>query len=281
MTEPLPIERERKLMAMYDPLGLLRYGAPELKRLYIRNLGIAFGISVAVHLALLALLFLPGTDAPRPPELIEVKLDTLPLPKNLPQVVMGDQGSSGALNKEPKGPAMRGDPHHTPDPFLQNNRPVISDIMVKPKDMKPVTGRPVPSNRETARPTPTSPVERDSTAREHGSTGSVGGGAGGTGTHGVGGGGTGSVTDGLGMRGWASRAVAKYPEGSNATGTVKLKFTVMPDGEITNVIPIQRADQALVDAAVRGLRRARANPLPENVPQVPQSSWISFSFVLK
>jgi TonB family protein len=149
--------------------------------------------------------------------------------------------------------------------------------------MKPVAGTPVASNTDATPTQPSAPLDRDSlkNLRDRGSNGSIAGGADGTGSHGIGGQGTGSITDGLGTRGWAVRARANYPEGSNATGAVTLRFTVLPNGEITNITPAKRADQALVSAAISGLKRARANPLPESVAQVPQQGWVTFTFTLK
>jgi TonB family protein len=84
----------------------------------------------------------------------------------------------------------------------------------------------------------------------------------------------------MGTRGWIVRPSAKYPEGSTATGNVVLRFSVMPNGDVTNITPIKRADAALVNAAVAGLRRARARALPDEAPQAPQTATITYTFRL-
>jgi TonB family protein len=285
MTETEFQEQKQTLLAISDPLGLLRYGAAELKEFYGRNLGKALVISVALHLALIALfLFWPEDETkPEPPKLTEIKLNLLPVPKKPEEmVILDDVGSSGALHsKEPKGPAMRGDRRYAPDPFIQNKERTTPNNPTPPKDMKPVGSKPIPTNRETATPQASGPLDRDSLARAHSTSGSIGGGAGGTGSQGTGGGGTGSLTDGLGTRGWAVRPKAVYPQGANSTGTVRLQFTVLPNGQITSIKPSKVASRELLNAAMAGLQRARAKALPESAPQVPQQAWITFNFVLK
>src|SRR5690606_19493802 len=98
--------------------------------------------------------------------------------------------------------------------------------------------------------------------------------AGGSGGVGVG------FASGFGSRGWVVPPRAKFPDGVNATGTVVLRFTVLPNGDITGVSAVKRTNEALVNAAIAGLRRAKARPLPADAPQVPQQATIPFIFEL-
>ena len=72
---------------------------------------------------------------------------------------------------------------------------------------------------------------------------------------------------GFGNRGWVRRPTAGHYSGI-ATGTVILRFDVLPDGEVVNIVPVRNTagPDALGHARAR-LGAARAQALPEDAPQ--------------
>jgi TonB family protein len=257
-----------------------RYGAVELKRVYNRNLLIALGISVALHGAIIGYYLFGGDDTePSTPKIV---LDDLRRPDtnwSIPVTLTKPQGGGGSPDVDkPLGRASKGAPNATPDRTHDNVDKDRSVIIRNPDKIRPVDKEPAPVK--------VAGNTRDTSARSNaiGTNGQNPNGvgnkpAGGSGGPGIGVG-VGAAT-GLGSRGWVVRPHASYPGGLNATGTVMLRFTVLPNGDITNITPVKRADQALVNAAIAGLRRAKARPLPDNVPQIAQIATIPFTFELK
>jgi TonB family protein len=257
-----------------------RYGAVELKRVYNRNLLIALGISVVLHGAVIGYYLFGGDDTADPnPKIV---LDDLRRPDtnwSIPVTLTKPQGGGGSPDVDkPLGRASKGAPNATPDRAHDNADKDRSVIIRNPDKIRPVDREPAPvkivgNTRDTST---RSNVTGTNGQNPNGVGDKPAGGSGGPGI-GVG---VGAAT-GLGSRGWVVRPHASYPGGLNATGTVMLRFTVLPNGDITNITPIKRADQALVNAAIAGLRRAKARPLPDNVPQIAQVATIPFTFELK
>ncbi len=75
-----------------------------------------------------------------------------------------------------------------------------------------------------------------------------------------------------------SRVLPTYPRGYNVSGRVRLRFTVLPDGTVGSIIPIQRSDPVLERAAIEALRQWRFNPLSTPVEMV---GVITFTFELE
>ena len=73
----------------------------------------------------------------------------------------------------------------------------------------------------------------------------------------------------------------KFPEGLQQEATVKIKFTVLPNGLIGNMIPIIKGNEVLERVALNTFKQWRFNALPANVPQVPEHGTITFRFLLK
>ncbi len=258
------------------------YGAAELKRSYNRHLAIAFGISVAFHAFVIGYFLLGEPDTSRE----HVRLAELPRPKVDTTFLAirladnpGKQGAEGGGapdSDKPLGRAQRGHPNAVPDHSHDRPDPKRNVDIKNPDRIKPV-----------AKPTtpPALAGDRRDTSKSSVATGTRGQNVEGTGDRPAGGGGGLSVgvggASGMGSRGWEVRPRATYPGSSNVTGTVVLRFTVMPNGAVTNITPVKRADPALVAAAIAGLRRAKARPLPDDVPQVAQQAQIPFTFQLR
>lgn len=75
-----------------------------------------------------------------------------------------------------------------------------------------------------------------------------------------------------------SRVLPQYPRGHNVSGRVRLRFTVLPDGTVGSILPIQRSDPLLERAAIEALRQWRFNPLSTSVEMI---GIITFTFELE
>jgi protein TonB len=61
------------------------------------------------------------------------------------------------------------------------------------------------------------------------------------------------------------KKIPVYPQGVNNSGTIRIKFTVLPDGTVDKMIPLEKADPRLERAAMEALRQWRFNPIKDNV----------------
>jgi TonB family protein len=61
-----------------------------------------------------------------------------------------------------------------------------------------------------------------------------------------------------------NKVVPKAPPGINFTDSVRIQFTVHPDGTVSKLIPRIRGDIVLETAAMNALRQWRFNPIKEN-----------------
>lgn len=64
------------------------------------------------------------------------------------------------------------------------------------------------------------------------------------------------------------KKVPEYPPGVNASGTIRIQFTVLRDGTVDKMFPLEKADPRLEKAAMDALRQWRFNPIQENIVQV-------------
>ncbi|MCE7935029.1 MAG: TonB family protein [Chlorobi bacterium CHB2] len=248
-----------------------------------RNRRAAMATTVTLHVAaLLVMVFTQCASPTKPPE-------------ELAEIEWG--GSGGAPNVDaPAGPAMRGTPVPQPKP-QQATTTQKTETTTQPKTDPQKVEVPKTTNtpsRETipattAKPTKpnTAPATNNTNSQTSPSSpsGTQGGqrpdGTGTTPAGGSGGSTSGYSVAGLGTRGWLTSPSARYPDEEDVSGVVVLRFTVMPDGSVTNIQPVRRAAASLVNAATAGLRKARARALPPNAPQVPQQGTITYTFKLK
>lgn len=84
-----------------------------------------------------------------------------------------------------------------------------------------------------------------------------------------------------GTRKKISGDLPKYPEGTNVAAQVRIEATVLPDGSVRMVQPVQKANTSLEDAAMKALKLWRFEPLRANSPQVEQSCVVTFLFRLR
>lgn len=74
------------------------------------------------------------------------------------------------------------------------------------------------------------------------------------------------------------KPLPKFPTGVNTNAELKFRFTVMPDGTVGRIIPLQKADPRLETAALAALRQWRFNVLKDDVVM---EGVIPLSFVLR
>jgi protein TonB len=86
---------------------------------------------------------------------------------------------------------------------------------------------------------------------------------------------------GQGIRKIYNYSLPKYPDGVFKEIDVKLKFTILSDGTVGNIIPLIKADTRLEEAAIKSLRQWRFEPLAKNQKSTEQVAVIIFPFRLE
>lgn len=64
------------------------------------------------------------------------------------------------------------------------------------------------------------------------------------------------------------KTLPKFPSGVRTSAHIKMRFTVLPDGTVGKITPLQKADPRLEQAAKEALSKWRFNPLNEDVVMV-------------
>ncbi len=64
------------------------------------------------------------------------------------------------------------------------------------------------------------------------------------------------------------KTLPKFPDGVKTSAKIKMRFTVMPDGTVGKITPLQKADPRLEQAAKEALSKWRFNPLNEDIVMV-------------
>jgi TonB family protein len=60
------------------------------------------------------------------------------------------------------------------------------------------------------------------------------------------------------------KQLPKYPKGVNTAAEIKIRFTVSKDGTVISMVPLQKGDPALEQAAMNALKQWRFNPLKDD-----------------
>jgi protein TonB len=100
-------------------------------------------------------------------------------------------------------------------------------------------------------------------------------------TNGTGSFGYGIDWGGQGQRKIYSYTVPEYPEGVEKEIDIRLKFIIMPDGTVSNIFPLIKADTRLESAAINSLRQWRFEPLAPGQKQIEQAAVIVFPYRLR
>jgi TonB family protein len=77
------------------------------------------------------------------------------------------------------------------------------------------------------------------------------------------------------------KVVPQYPEGLQKEAVVRIRFTVLPNGLVGEMVPLLKSDPTLERISLEALRQWRFNPLDENDEQVTQQGIITFRYVLR
>ncbi len=86
---------------------------------------------------------------------------------------------------------------------------------------------------------------------------------------------------GKGIRKIYSYELPSYPPGVHKEIDVKLRFSILPDGTVANIIPLIKADTQLEMAAINSLKMWRFEPIPKGKKKTVQWVTIVFPYRLK
>jgi periplasmic protein TonB len=73
----------------------------------------------------------------------------------------------------------------------------------------------------------------------------------------------------------------QYPPGLQREAVVRIRFTVLPDGRVGQMIPVQKGDARLDEITIKALRQWRFNPLPPSAEQKNVTGIITFRYELQ
>lgn len=86
---------------------------------------------------------------------------------------------------------------------------------------------------------------------------------------------------GKGTRKIYSYILPSYPEGVYKEIDIRLRFTILPDGTVGNILPLIKADTKLENLAINSLRQWRFEALSPLQKQVEQAAVIVFPYRLQ
>ena len=78
-----------------------------------------------------------------------------------------------------------------------------------------------------------------------------------------------------------SKVLPAYPAGYNKEGTIRFRFTILPNGMVGEKIPVLKTDAVLEQNAMTALAKWRFNPIPQSAPQETVEGIITFRYKLK
>lgn len=84
-----------------------------------------------------------------------------------------------------------------------------------------------------------------------------------------------------GTRKKISGGLPVYPDGVNVEAQIKIEVTVVPDGSVKNLKPVQKANTRLEEAAMKEVRLWKFEPLRKSSPQRDQTGLVTFNFQLR
>ena len=78
------------------------------------------------------------------------------------------------------------------------------------------------------------------------------------------------------------KVIPDYPAGLQKEATVKVRFTVLPDGRVGEMIPLQKGgDATLEQITMNALQQWRFNTLSPSAPQINVQGIITFNYLLR
>ena len=75
-----------------------------------------------------------------------------------------------------------------------------------------------------------------------------------------------------------NKVIPSYPEGVQQNVKVKIKFDVLPDGSVTNIVIIQKAEPKLEFSSLNAISKWKFNPISQDIVQ---KGVITFIYELK
>lgn len=78
-----------------------------------------------------------------------------------------------------------------------------------------------------------------------------------------------------------TQVLPTYPSGTQREAVVKISFTVLPDGRIGRMIPVQKGDPVLEDITIKAMRQWRFSALPASEEQKNAQGIITFIYKLR
>ncbi|MCX7984030.1 MAG: energy transducer TonB [Bacteroidetes bacterium] len=84
---------------------------------------------------------------------------------------------------------------------------------------------------------------------------------------------------GGGTRSKISGELPHYPKGVTVSAQIRLQVSVRPDGTVSSVIPIQKAEPRLEAVAINEVKKWKFQPLDRKYPQVEQLCIVTFYFI--
>lgn len=77
------------------------------------------------------------------------------------------------------------------------------------------------------------------------------------------------------------KVIPEYPENLQEQATIKISFTVLPNGQVGEMMPVIKSDAELERVTLDALRQWRFSPLPPYEPQLPEKGIITFRYLLR
>ncbi len=77
------------------------------------------------------------------------------------------------------------------------------------------------------------------------------------------------------------KRLPEFPPDIQREATIKIRFTVLPNGLVGQAVLLQKGDTRLENLTLEAFKTWRFNPLPDYVEQQPQTGVITFHFKLK
>lgn len=233
-----------------------------------------FLLSLLLHMALfflaLHLRWYPEAPPQRTPQVIPVELLTLGWGE-------GDKPAGGNLSPEGRAYRQRNSPKSALEDASRAQQPARATNQAI---TEPSTAIPRPASATPAKALSSEVASKTSALQAQGLPDALSDGSG-LGVRGEGAGrGLGFDIEwgGGGNRIVLHKVLPQYPRGYNVVGRVRLRFTVLPDGTVGNIVPVQRSDPVLERAAIEALRRWRFNPLSTPTEML---GIITFTFELQ
>ena len=226
----------------------------------VRNF--SFSISIVFHIVLFSLLLLVKFSADYPEQQpVEVSFGNTGMPGS--SGALGDQLDNVAQlakqNAEKENKDKSEELKNTEIPKALN--PSAEDVVKETDKKKEKSSKKINTNL-----TANSDINAEGRGNQTNGTGSFG---------------YGIDWGGQGQRRIYSYIVPSYPEGVEKEIDIRLKFTIMPDGTVGNIIPLIKADTRLESSAINSLRQWRFEPLAPGQKQIEQIAVIVFPYRLR